>query len=38
LLREASASVSASTIRPSASLCTTWIVTPFIACTISCGR
>ena len=36
--REASASVSASTMRPSASLCTTWIVTPLAARTISCGR
>ncbi len=37
-VRLASASVSARTIRPSASVWITWIVTPLLARTISCGR
>jgi len=36
--RAASASVSASAMRPSASLWITWMVTPFAARTTSCGR
>ncbi len=38
LRRAASASVSASAIRPSASVWITWMVVPFMARTTSCGR